>query len=406
MANLAVEVANVSKSFRLYNERNQSFKETVLRRRRSSYEEFWALRDVSFGVRAGTTFGLVGQNGSGKSTMLKCITRILLPNRGQIVTRGSIASLLELGSGFHLDLSGRENVFLNASMLGISRAAIAKKLDAIIEFADIGEFIDQPVKTYSSGMYVRLAFAVATHVDPDILIVDEVLAVGDAMFQDRCMQKFAEFRRRGKTVILASHALGAMERMCDELGHLERGRLVDTGAPHDVVGAYLVAHGPKRPPAEPPPDARVRITEIEMIGAHGFQISRVQTGDPITFRMHYWAEDPIDKPVFTLALTTTSGVCAWAQHSRDEPMMPSSIHGRGSVDVDVPQMMLQAGAYGLHASIIDDALAYAYDFKPQGFCLEVFNDSLAESKGIAVLGGRWGNALNGSHLHPPVGDSR
>ena len=393
MASPAVEVDNVSKSFRLYRERNQSFKAAVVRGRRATYDEFWALSDVSFAVPAGSTFGLVGHNGSGKSTLLKCISRILLPNRGRITTRGSIASLLELGSGFQPELTGRENVYLNASMLRISRADIDKKLAAIIEFAGIGDFIDQPVKRYSSGMYVRLGFSVATHVDPDVLIVDEVLAVGDAVFQDRCMQTFADLRRQGKTVILASHALGAMERMCDEIGHLERGRLVDSGAPADVVGAYLVTHGPKRPPPEPPPDARVRIIEVEMIDANGFRVSRVHTGDPLTFRLHYWADDAIDKPVFSLALNATSGVCAWAQHSRDQPHMPERIRGRGSVDLEVPHMMLQAGTYGLHASIIDDALLFAYDFQPQGFCLEVFNDSLAESRGIAVLGGRWGNAM-------------
>jgi ABC-type polysaccharide/polyol phosphate transport system ATPase subunit len=194
VTDVAVSVQGVSKSFRIYSEHNQSLKATVMRRKWASYEEFWALRDVSFDVPVGTTFGLMGDNGSGKSTLLKCIAKILQPNEGRIVSQGRMASMLELGSGFHPELTGRENVYLNGSILGMSRKELDAKFDEIADFAGVGAFIDQPVKNYSSGMYVRLGFSVAIHVEPDILLVDEILAVGDMSFQAKCKEKLCRSR--------------------------------------------------------------------------------------------------------------------------------------------------------------------------------------------------------------------
>src|SRR5690606_28764355 len=184
--------------FRLYKERNQSIKSAVMRRRVSDHEDFWALRDISLKVRQGETFGLVGDNGSGKSTLLKCMAKILYPDKGTITMHGRVAALLEVGSGFHPELSGRENVYLNGSILGMSRKEVDRKFDDIVDFSGVREFIDQPVKNYSSGMYVRLGFSVAINVEPDILLVDEVLAVGDESFQAKCAEKFAEFREQGR----------------------------------------------------------------------------------------------------------------------------------------------------------------------------------------------------------------
>lgn len=234
----AVEVDEVWKSFRLYKERNQSLKSAIMRGRKSVHEDFWALKGVSFDVRHGETFGLVGDNGSGKSTLLKCMARILIPNRGAITIPGRVAALLEVGSGFHPELSGRDNIFLNGSILGMTRREISRKFDEIVDFSGVGEFIDQPVKNYSSGMYVRLGFSVAINVDPEVLLVDEVLAVGDESFQRKCADKFAEFRRDGKTVIIVSHALGAMSDMCDRVVWLQHGDLREVGAPDDVIASY------------------------------------------------------------------------------------------------------------------------------------------------------------------------
>ncbi|TFD57580.1 ABC transporter ATP-binding protein [Cryobacterium sp. Hh38] len=209
-----------------------------MRGRKSVHEDFWALNDISFDINTGETFGLVGDNGSGKSTLLKCMAQILYPDKGSITMKGRVAALLEVGSGFHPELSGRENIFLNGSILGMAKQEIVKKFDSIVDFSGVSEFIDQPVKNYSSGMYVRLGFSVAIHVDPDILLVDEVLAVGDETFQQKCADKFVEFRREGKTVIIVSHALGTMMTMCDRLAWLSHGELQTVGNPESVVAKY------------------------------------------------------------------------------------------------------------------------------------------------------------------------
>jgi ABC-2 type transport system ATP-binding protein len=238
MSEAAVIVDDVSKKFRLYKEKNDSLKTAFMRGRRSVHEDFWALKDVSFEVPEGSTFGLVGRNGSGKSTLLKCLAKILYPNSGSISSRGKVASLLEVGSGFHPELSGRENVYLNGSILGMSRKDVDKKFDEIVDFSGVRKFIDQPVKNYSSGMYVRLGFSVAINVDPDVLVVDEILAVGDAAFQAKCKEKFAEFRRAGKTVILVTHSMGNIRDMCDHAAWLDNGSLVQVGDAQSVIKAY------------------------------------------------------------------------------------------------------------------------------------------------------------------------
>lgn len=238
MTNAAVSVEHVSKKFRLYHERNQSLKSAIMRGRRSVHDDFWALHDVSFEVPEGATFGLIGSNGSGKSTLLKVLSKIYYPDEGQIRSNGKIAALLEVGTGFHPELSGRENIFLNGSILGMSKKAISKKLDDIIDFSGIEEFIDQPVKNYSSGMYVRLGFSVAIHVDPEILIVDEVLAVGDAEFQLKCQEKFSEFRKDGRTVVLVSHSMDLVRNMCNQVAWIDKGRLVEAGDANEVIQRY------------------------------------------------------------------------------------------------------------------------------------------------------------------------
>lgn len=234
----AVTIDGVSKKFRLYHERNQTLKSAIMRRRRSVYEDFWALRDVSFAVPEGSTFGLIGSNGSGKSTLLKCLAKIYFPTSGTISYRGRMAALLEVGSGFHHELSGRENIYLNGSILGMSRKEIDRKFDEIIDFSGVEQFIDQPVKNYSSGMYVRLGFSVAISVEPEILIVDEVLAVGDAEFQEKCFQKFRDYREQGRTVILVSHSMGSVRSMCDQVAWLNKGQIMTVGEAGATIAAY------------------------------------------------------------------------------------------------------------------------------------------------------------------------
>ena len=241
MTEIAVSVDHVSKKFRLYHERNQTLKSAVMRGRTSRHEEFWALKDVTFDVEAGQTYGIIGSNGSGKSTLLKCLAKIYWPTSGTITYNGRMASLLEVGSGFHFELSGRENIYLNGSILGMSKREITEKFDSIVEFSGVERFIDQPVKNYSSGMYVRLGFSVAIHVDPDILVVDEVLSVGDEEFQHKSFDKFLDLKRAGKTIILVSHGLDVVADICDQVSWIEKGVLQMSGPAPDVVAAYRAA---------------------------------------------------------------------------------------------------------------------------------------------------------------------
>jgi lipopolysaccharide transport system ATP-binding protein len=244
VSDVAVHVDHVSKSFRMYHERNQTIKAAVMRGRTSVHEDFWALKDVTFDVPAGSTFGLIGSNGSGKSTLLKCLANIYYPNKGAITHNGKLAAMLEVGSGFHTELSGRDNIFLNGSILGMTKKEITRKFDEIVDFSGVEQFIDQPVKNYSSGMYVRLGFAIAINVDPDILVVDEVLAVGDADFQAKCFAKFRDFKAAGKTVILVSHSMDTVQSMCDHAAWLNKGDLVKVGEAKETIDAYIDSLGP------------------------------------------------------------------------------------------------------------------------------------------------------------------
>ena len=238
MSDWAVRVEDVSKRFRLYHERNQTFKSAILRGKTSKHEDFWALKDISFDVVEGHTHGLIGSNGSGKSTLLKCLAKIYWPTSGSIEYRGRMASLLEVGSGFHLELSGRENIYLNGSILGMSKKEIDSKFEEIVDFSGVERFLDQPVKNYSSGMYVRLGFSIAINVDPDILVVDEVLSVGDEDFQRKSFAKFLDFKKRGKTVILVTHNMAVVEDICDSVTWINNGQMMKTGPAKEVVGDY------------------------------------------------------------------------------------------------------------------------------------------------------------------------
>ena len=394
----AIVVENISKNFRMYRERNQSLKAAIMRGKRASFEEFAALKNVSFEIPSGSTFGLIGENGSGKSTMLKCIARILEPDTGMVKVNGSLAALLELGSGFHPEMSGRENVFLNGSILGMKKKEIERKFDEIVDFAGVGTFIDQPVKNYSSGMYVRLGFSVAINVDPDILLVDEVLAVGDALFQEKCMDKFAEFRRSGKTVVLVSHAMGSLRTMCDQVAWLSHGELQGVGPASEVVDTYVdelhvereeFADGSSRWGS-----GEIRLSDVELLGPDGTSTTRVYPGDPITFRMHFDAGERIEQPVFGLALETVEGTYAWAFHSRDGEFVPDSVSGQGFIDLHIPHLNLQANTYTVLASIVDYTATHTYDFHRGFLKIDVLARTPHESGGIAVLGGTWGNLQN------------
>jgi ABC-type polysaccharide/polyol phosphate transport system ATPase subunit len=265
---LAVIVRDLHEVFRIYHERPTGLKERLYRFRRAHYTEFHALDGVNLEVRHGECVGLVGQNGSGKSTLLKCMARILPADRGEVITNGRVATLLELGAGFHPDLSGRENIYLNGAILGLSRREIDTAFDAIVDFAGVRDFLDTPVRNYSSGMYVRLGFAIAVHVDPDILLVDEVLSVGDAAFQEKSLARMRSFKQRGKTVVLVSHDLGSISALCERTVVLHGGKVVFDGPTEDALDAYrkivLTGAAPTEPsaPEGRTGDFRARVTDV------------------------------------------------------------------------------------------------------------------------------------------------
>jgi ABC-type polysaccharide/polyol phosphate transport system ATPase subunit len=393
----AVSVQDVSKRFRLYHERNQSLKAAVMRHGRASYEEFWALREVSFDIPAGITFGLIGENGSGKSTLLKCIAKILQPDAGRVLATGKVAALLELGSGFHPELSGRENVFLNGSILGLSKSQITARFDDIVGFAGLERFIDSPVKNYSSGMYVRLGFSVAINVDPDILLVDEVLAVGDESFQRRCAEKFSDFRRAGKTIVLVSHAMGQLRNMCDQVAWLEEGRVKEVGAPGNIVDDYVgEAHTERESVTvtDAPTENRwgsgeARVESFELLDAAGEPTRQVRTGEPVTIRLHWSAAAPVERPVFGVAVHSLEGIEVTGPNTRDAELVPDKIDGAGVVDLHVPRLLLLPGTYDLSAAVYDWTRQHPYDHRHRAVRFDVEPGLPREEHGLTSLGGTW-----------------
>jgi ABC-2 type transport system ATP-binding protein len=291
----AIEVHGVSKRFRVFREKPTSVKQRILTAH-SRADEFWALRDISLDVVEGSTFGLIGHNGSGKTTLLKCIAGILRPTAGRITQRGRLAALLELGAGFHPELTGRENVYLNASFLGLSRKETDRSYDSIVDFAEIEDFMDSQVKFYSSGMLVRLGFAVAVHVDPDVLLIDEVLAVGDEAFQAKCIARVRAFQREGRTIVLVTHALDTVRDICDRAAMLHHGDLHALGHPDDVVREMrYVLLGVTDPGFVPEQGTReAEIAEVHLIRADGRGEGPVLLGGPLTIAIDVRMNQPVD----------------------------------------------------------------------------------------------------------------
>ena len=291
----AIEVRDVSKRFRIYREKPTSLKQRLLTSR-SRAEDFWALRDVALEVGEGSTFGLIGHNGSGKTTLLKCVAGILRPTSGAILQRGRLAALLELGAGFHPELTGRENVYLNASFLGLSRKQTDTAFDDIVAFAELEQFIDTEVKFYSSGMLVRLGFAVAVHVEPDVLLIDEVLAVGDEAFQAKCLNRVREFQREGRTIVLVTHALDTVTEICDRAAMLHHGELHAIGMPAEVVREMRhVLLGMADPGFVPEQGTReAEIVEVQVVRPDGSSHGAILSGDPLTIVVDVRQNEPVD----------------------------------------------------------------------------------------------------------------
>ena len=373
-------------------------------RRRHPKEILWALRDVSFKVNEGEVVGIIGRNGAGKSTLLKILSKITFPTSGRVRARGRVASLLEVGTGFHEELTGRENIFLNGSILGMKKREVVAKLDAIVEFSGVERFIDTPIKRYSSGMRLRLGFAVAAHLEPDVLIVDEVLAVGDAAFQKKCLSAMHDLRGGGRTVLFVSHNMAAVENLCSRGIWIANGQLCMDGATHDVIEAYMgsFASAENAGAALTGVDGRrghgeLRYTRVEFLAKSGELQSVTRAGKGIVIRFHYHAREAAERPNFGFQLLTELGTLVtdsstWL-HGLDIPLVPP---GDGHIDLEIDSLNLLPGRYYLNLWLESLLQQHVYDYLENAVHLDieeapVYNSSrhIDNRYGIVYFPQRW-----------------
>jgi ABC-2 type transport system ATP-binding protein len=369
----AVEVEDLSKRFRVFREKPTTIKQRLLTSHARA-EDFWALRDVALDIGEGSTFGLIGHNGSGKTTLLKCIAGILRPTTGTIRQRGRLAALLELGAGFHPELTGRENVYLNASFLGLSRRDTDRAYDGIVEFAELETFMDNQVKFYSSGMLVRLGFAVAVHVEPDVLLVDEVLAVGDEAFQAKCIERVRRFQHEGRTIVLVTHALDTVREICDRAAMLHHGRLHALGAPDDVVREMrYVLLGVTDPGFVPEEGSReAEIAEVLLQRSSGSAEGPVALGDPLTIQVDVRSNVPVDDLDVDVAVLdgATNHPVLEARTSR-AGLDLGRLDGKKRIRFRIEAFPYAAGKYWVTVGLSSRATGRLYHVQTQRYVFEV-----------------------------------
>lgn len=392
----AIEVHDIKKSFRVYLDKGRTLKELVLFSKRRKYEERQVLQGISFEVKKGEALGLIGHNGCGKSTTLKLLTRIMYPDSGTIEMRGRVSSLIELGAGFHPDMSGRQNIYTNASIFGLTRKEIDARVDNIIEFSELEAFIDNPVRTYSSGMYMRLAFAVAINVDADILLVDEILAVGDANFQAKCFNKLREIKANGTTIVIVSHSLGQIEEICERSIWIHEGKIQKEGNPREVHPAYLEYMGQKRPETaaagkekgegERPGDGRVRIKAVEVISGKGGESNVFRTGESVTLSISYKVMEKVEEASIGLEVYNGDGVKCYSTDTRTEKMDYIKLERDGEIHLVFENLELLNGKYTMDFSIKSKD-SFPIDSYTKAFSFEMYSD--VKDTGISRLAHKW-----------------
>ena len=393
----AVLLDGLGKRFRLTHDRNWTLKATVLAGHRTRYEEFWALRGVDLDIPNGSTFGIIGGNGSGKSTLLKVLAGILRPDEGTATVNGRLSALLELGAGFHPELTGRENVYLNGAILGFTSREIRRRFDDIVGFAELDRFIDEPVRNYSSGMYVRLGFSVAIHVEPEILLVDEVLAVGDHTFQKRCLDRFAQLKAEGRTIILVSHDLDMVGWLCEQTAWIQQGTLRAVGPSPKVIERFLdgAVDSPTR--ADPSPSAPRRfgglgpddlVRAVDLVDANGHPMDRVGSGRPVRFRVRVNA-DQVGEPVtVALGLYRSDGTHVTSINSGAAARAADEA-GMVEVDYTVDSLAVQPGTYELSVALHDATMRQVFERHTHLVRFEVEPTGVDQQNGLVALGGTW-----------------
>ena len=393
-----VRLTGVSRRFKVLHERNATLKETLVRRRRTVSTDLWVLRDVDLAIRPGEALGIIGRNGIGKSTLLKLISGVIPPQAGTIEVGGTLAPLLELGAGFHPDFTGRENIVLQAALYGLDEHDLADRMDDIVAFAEIDDFIEMPVKTYSSGMFMRLGFAIAAHVDADVMVLDEVLAVGDAAFQRKCLGRIFDFQRRGGTILFVSHDQETVAHVCNRAILLDGGQIVADGAPRDVIADYnrrLAGTGPLQPAEGAPPEVagaegwgtgRVRIRDVRVVGPQG-STDRLAAGEPVTFEMEVIPSEPLPMPVFGLDVHETGGFHMFGASS-EGTALPADLVGPTRVRLSLPRLPLQEGRFTISvtARAGDDTEIFHHLDHCRGF--SVFSQS--GGVGPVLVDSTWG----------------
>jgi ABC-type polysaccharide/polyol phosphate transport system ATPase subunit len=390
----AVEACNLTKVYRIYADPKDRLKEYLLRGRRAYHQEFWALRDVSFRAQVGSTVGLIGDNGAGKSTLLQLVAGTLRPTSGSVRLQGRISTILELGSGFNPEFTGRENAFMSGAIMGIGQREMERRFPEIAAFAEIGEFIDRPVKMYSSGMYVRLAFAVATSVDPDVLIIDEALSVGDQYFTKKCIDRIERFRKAGKTILFCSHSLYLVRMICDHAIWLHQGGVAVQGEAPGVIDAYENYLREREAQSAPPPDA------VELAGpkpcpwiskiticADGEDRSREQVamGDDVTVKVWYEVPKPPTPVHVGIIINRNDSVQCFGtgtHFSRVEPPPRS-----GVACLCLPKVSLLSGEYDLSVYLLDETGLHIYDQRLRGVKFKV--SETLQALGVCHLEHRW-----------------
>lgn len=419
---------HVSKRYHLSRNRPRSFRELFVGRVAPSQlgqpqsSNLWALQDVSFQIGAGETVGLIGANGAGKSTSLKLISRIMQPTEGRVIVKGRVAALLELGTGFHPDLSGRDNVFLSGALAGMGGQEIDRKYDSIVDFAELEAFMDVPVKHYSSGMFARLAFAVSVHLEPEVLLVDEVLAVGDQQFQVKCLDRIADMRRQGVTICLVTHGMGTVRQLCSRALWFEHGRLRADGSAEAVVREYLdmtIAHEAQRLLELPASVAdgqrignrKVEITEVRLLDANGQPAAVFRTGQPLTVEMRYRAELAVADPVFGIGVHRNDGLHVSGPNTAVNQVSIDVVAGEGTVTYSIPALPLLDGLYHLTVAAVNAEDTEMYDYHDRAYPFRVINraEDHQEIYGLMTLRGVWsvhGGSQVGRTTAPVLGQGR